>query len=258
MIPLVTSTMQRRTRAGLLAPAYWTAGADGCRGGWVVVLVGYHPPATAPLRVQARLCSHFDEVVRLAEQPATLAVDIPIGLLERATPGGRICDREARRLLRGRASSVFSPPARPALVNTDYRDAMQRNGGGMSKQSYNILPKITQVDAVLTPALQRRAFEMHPELAFGSLAGAPMSHNKKTPEGRRERVQLLRAAFGTRFRDPGDIRLELGAAHVALDDVIDAYVLALGAQRIFRGEAHRVPAREPPRDAKGLRMEIWY
>jgi len=251
------STTQRSARSGL-EPGYWTAGVDGCRGGWVVVLAGYRANLARPIGVRARLCSSFGDVLTLAERPVAIAVDIPIGLLQRAVPGGRVCDRDARRLLRGRASSVFSPPARPALDNDGYADAMSRNGGGMSKQAFNILPKIREVDALLTPGMQKRVFEMHPELAFATLGGAPMSHNKKTPQGRRERVRLLRAAVGGSFRDPSRLRLELGAARVAVDDVVDAYVLALGAQRIHLGTARRVPAGAPLTDAKGLRMEIWY
>ena len=41
------------------------------------------------------------------------------------------------------------------------------------------------------------------------------------------------------------------------DDFLDACVLAWLAGRIATGEAERLPA-EPPLDAKGLRMEIWY
>ena len=37
-------------------------------------------------------------------------VDIPIGLNEEYEAGGRFCDREARKCLRGRASSVFPAP----------------------------------------------------------------------------------------------------------------------------------------------------
>jgi len=42
------------------------------------------------------------------------------------------------------------------------------------------------------------------------------------------------------------------------DDVIDAAACALAAKRILAGEGEQLPASEPPRDARGLRMEIWY
>jgi predicted RNase H-like nuclease len=43
-----------------------------------------------------------------------------------------------------------------------------------------------------------------------------------------------------------------------MDDVLDAYALAQVAQRIRLGSAARLPAEQPQRDGRGLRMEIWY
>jgi predicted RNase H-like nuclease len=64
--------------------------------------------------------------------------------------------------------------------------------------------------------------------------------------------------FGAAFRDPLRVRLELGAGRVALDDVIDAYVLAHAARRIQTRQASRLPQGPVPIDARGLRMEIWH
>jgi predicted RNase H-like nuclease len=209
--------------------------------------------------VTARRCASFDEVLALPEKPVVLAVDMPIGLLDRPLPGGRLCDREARKLLRRpRASSVFTPPTRPGLAAVDYSDVPRLNSAGMSKEAFNILPKIREMDEAITASDQKRVFEAHPELAFSALDGAPMRHNKKTAEGRRERVRLLRRIFGRAFQDPVRLRLEHGRANVAFDDVVDAYVLAHVADRIRRRSAVRLPTAEPQRDKRGLRMEIWY
>ncbi|MGH8614797.1 MAG: DUF429 domain-containing protein, partial [Gammaproteobacteria bacterium] len=94
----------------------WLAGVDGCRGGWFVVL--FHRTRASPGLADLRfvLCRSFSELVNLRENPSPIALDIPIGLLDQAQPGGRSCDRAARALLgRGRASSVFTPPTRAAL-----------------------------------------------------------------------------------------------------------------------------------------------
>ena len=136
----------------------------------------------SPLLQEARfvLCRSFSEIMSLPEQPALIAVDIPIGLLDRAQPGGRPCDRNARILLgRARASSVFTPPIRAALKARAYREAMRLNGAGMSKQAFNIMAKIREVDGVIEPGSQDRVFEAHPELAFIGLAGRPMRHNRR-------------------------------------------------------------------------------
>jgi predicted RNase H-like nuclease len=224
----------------------------------MVVLAGYDERAGGqPLQGAVRLCATFAEVLALRPRPVAIAIDMPIGLLERAEPGGRACDRAARAALgRGRASSVFSPPARPALANQGYADAMRRNGAGLSKQAYNILPRIREVDEVMTPTLQRCVFETHPELVFARLAGCPLRHPKRTPAGVRERLACLRPVWGPALPRAAPVRAELGRAAVALDDVLDACALAHAAWCIRRGEARRFPA-APQRDARGLRMEVW-
>lgn len=258
MVSVAASSSGEKLR-GARAPSIWVAGVDGCRGGWLAVIVGMTAVSEQPVRVIARLCANFGEVLALPERPGVIAVDMPIGLLDRPVPGGRACDREARKVLgRLRASSVFTPPTRPGLAALRYAEVAALNGTGMSKEAFNILPKIRELDAVLTPCDHQRVFEAHPELAFAALAGAPVRHNKKTPEGRRARARLLRRIFGKAFLDPMRIRLEHGLARVALDDVADAYVLAHVADRILRGVGTRLPAGQPAVDSRGLRMEIWY
>ena len=245
-----------RTRAARRA---WVAGVDGCRGGWFAVLLCRG--LASPLLREARfaLCGSFSEVMSLPEQPALIAVDIPIGLLDRAEPGGRSCDRNARILLgRARASSVFTPPIRAALEARAYREAMRLNGAGMSKQAFNIMGKIREVDEIMELGSQDRVFEAHPEFAFIGLAGRPMRHNKKTPAGWRERRRLVAPCYGAHFIEPKELQNRFQRSQIATDDVLDAYALALTAGRIDAGSAVRLPESDPERDAKGLRMEIWY
>jgi len=246
-----------RARTQAARPRCWTAGVDGCRGGWLVLLAAYDEPAAHPLQAAMHVCATFAEVLALRPHPTAMAVDMPIGLLECAVPGGRECDRAARALLgRPRASSVFSPPARPALVNGGYADAMLRNGAGLSKQAYNILPRIREVDDAMTPALQRRVFETHPELVFARLAGHPMRHGKRTAAGASERLACLRPVWGGALPDAQRARAQLGRGKVALDDVLDACALAHAAWCIHRGDGRRYPEL-PACDTRGLRMEVW-
>jgi predicted RNase H-like nuclease len=53
-------------------------------------------------------------------------------------------------------------------------------------------------------------------------------------------------------------RARIGAKTCALDDLADALVLADVASRAASGSAFRVPAGDPPLDARGFRMEIWF
>lgn len=236
------------------------AGVDGCRGGWLVVLARHRGEARSPVAMDVRLCRHFQEVVELEDRPVVTAVDMPIGLPDRFVPGGRLCDRAARTLLGpGWTSTIFSPPARAALGAPDHAEAMRRQGGGLSIQSYNIERRIREVDAALTPVTQARVVEAHPELAFRHLnGGRPLTSRKHTEAGRHERVRLLREVFGERLPDAMTARRVLGGTAVGVDDIVDACVLAHVAWLIHRHDAYRVPAMEPPRDARSLRMEIWF
>ena len=237
----------------------WIAGIDGCRGGWFAVLLKRPPVAPFVADLRFVLCPTFSELLNLPENPCPIALDIPIGLLDQPQPGGRPCDRAARALLgRGRASSVFSPPTRTALQARSYPEAMRLNGAGMSKQAFHLMGKIREVDALMQPALQRRIYEAHPELAFLALAGQPMRHNKKTLAGRRERAALVAPRFGDRFIEPQEAQKGYSRSQVAIDDVLDAYALAITASRLYGQGAMRLPEVQAERDSKRLRMEIWY
>ncbi len=126
-------------------------GVDGCPGGWCCVAIDADTTEIASAEVHPT----FERVL---QSPATLiCVDIPIGLLD--VPGQRACDVEARRLLgRGRASSVFPPPSRRSLSFAEYREASDVNfqitERRLSKQSFNISPKVREVDGLMKPAFR--------------------------------------------------------------------------------------------------------
>ncbi len=232
------------------------AGVDGCRGGWIVVLVDSNMSRRDQPMI--RLCKELGEVLALAPKPRAIAIDIPIGLLDAHEPGGRPCDRAARRILGRRASTVFSPPTRRVLHATTFT---QVRGHGLSLQSFNILPKIWEVDRLMTPKVQDRVYEAHPELAFHRLTGRAMRWNKKTPAGRRERVRALRTSSIPWLRELNRHLLKKGKtlrrSHVAPDDLLDAAVLTHTAYCILKGQGIRIPS-DPGLDSRGLRMEIWF
>ena len=88
------------------------------------------------------------------------------------------------------------------------------------------------------PLLGGRIVEVHPEASFRELDGAPLAHSKKTEEGIRQRSDLLEEA---------GIHLPRGLADlsgVAVDDVLDAAVVAWTASRYATGRARSVPPME--------------
>jgi predicted RNase H-like nuclease len=177
---------------------------------------------------------------------------MPIGL---SPDGRREPDFEARRMIGPRRSSVFPTPPRALLtVEGDYwaLNTLARSlRAGISQQTYNLLPKIREVDSVMTPELQARVRESHPEVSFCALNGDCLPDAKRTAAGQQARLHLLERVF----TDPvTELRPPRGAA---LDDLYDALVLTWTAARIARNEARTLPS-HPARDERGLRMEIVY
>ena len=226
-------------------------GVDGCPGGWIAVRwagsVSHH------------LCRSFAEV--LAMDAAVIAVDMPIGFPQGS---GRAAEREVRQRLGERQSSVFSVPSRAAVMCEDYRQSCAANLANsdppkkVSKQIFHIFPKMREIDALVTPQLQSRIVEVHPELAFWAMNGeTPLPLPKKLKSrphapGLALRKALLAAAgFPLESLPPHAYR----AADVGADDLIDACACAWSARRLLEGRAVTFPA-DPPRDARGLRMAI--
>ncbi len=200
-----------------------------------------------------RVLPDLHEVIEQIESGAlaAAAIDIPIGL----APGEpRRADVEARRRLGPRRSSVFPAPARSVLAASTYEEACALSraacGKAISKQLFNILPKIREVDELVTPRRQQRLFEMCPELSLSVLAGAPMAHAKTTAAGRAERRRVLGNVFGRK-----EIERHMRHAHpgAGADDVLDAFAGAWTARR-YAAAAHLQLGGDL--DERRLRMEV--
>lgn len=236
-----------------ISPSSCVIGVDGCRAGWIFA-VRFLQSGETTVAIADSLASILDGPGRLA---ACVIVDVPIGLTDF---GGRTCEKEARRRIGRRRSSVFSSPRRPMLAFDFYEDANafgKMNGGGLSKQCWGIVPKIREADALMTPQLQKIVVEGHPELAFTRLRGAPCDFPKRKAEGERERRDAL-AEGGIAGID--DLLKGLRRAHprkseFANDDFYDACALSLTAKARVEGAAWRLG--DGARDRRGLLMEIW-
>jgi len=197
-------------------------GADGCRDGWVVVTL--EGGAVAEVEV----VPHLGEALQDGAFDA-VGVDMPIGLVD----GSREADAAARRLLPGRASSVFSAP--PRTVVDGARDgalvthaqatarAAEATGAGISMQAWRLVPRIIEVDDLV--AAGHPLHEVHPEAAFALLAGAPLPRKRSWAGITTRRAILDRQGLELPDRFPGD-------EAAAPDDVVDAAVCAWVADGI--------------------------
>jgi predicted RNase H-like nuclease len=236
------------------------AGVDGCRVGWLCVLLD----AATGLPQDAFIRQTLAEIAAL-EDAVRIAIDVPMGIDAVSGTIGRGCDTALRRELGQRQSSVFAVPARAALAESDYRlacDAALAHSHPprmVSKQCFHIFPKIREADALITPELQTRIVECHPEGAFWAMNGKrPLAEPKKLksrgyPPGLAlRRALLITAGFPPKFLAGRRFK----AQHAGEDDFLDACACAWTARRVLRGEAHRFPD-EPRVDPRGLRMQIW-
>lgn len=227
-------------------------GVDGCKTGW---LWFRQQPAEG---VTFGVATGFRSLLDTLPPGTRVLVDIPIGLLEDGDQE-RACDLEARRLLAPRRqSSVFPTPCRQAVYASGHPEANELNrrtlGRGLSKQSWALAPKIREVDEVLRARRHTAVVrESHPEVCFGSLAGAPLTDNKKARAGFTARLEILEAALPGARTLAGDAFLHHGGFECARDDVLDAMVLMVTARDWEQGAT--VPG-HPPLDPCGLPMEI--
>lgn len=205
-------------------------GADGARGGWLAALA-YGTGVDDVERVELTLAADFTALVALRTVPAPMAVDIPMGLLDEVAL--RPCDRQARELLRHRASTVFEPPTRAqtaAASHAEVREltakarALDPDVRGLSVQAFGIAPKMREADEHLQahPGTQAWLYECHPELSFRALPDGRVLPSKTSVAGAAERLTLL----CKRFPNVLDALIAFDAPNkqAQLSDALDALV----------------------------------
>jgi len=196
-------------------------GLDGCPSGWVAVtLTGGRVSEVAVVEAAV------DAIGRSGAH--LVGVDMPVGLVD----GARDTDAAARRLLPGRASSVFSTA--PLAVVRGHRDGSitdhatasevtrRVSGMGLSQQAWRLVPKMAEVDDLARSSRRDGGLdlrEVHPELAFATVAGAPLPRKRSWAGVEARRSLLARLGLMLPERFPGD-------AAAAPDDVLDAAICA--------------------------------
>ena len=229
-------------------------GVDACRRGWVAVSLDAPEEAEGPgpLRVETVRVHETLAGVLDGHGSRVVGIDMPLGLLG---SGWREADRAARGLLGPRRSSVFAIPPRAVWEQASYQAASQRcrelTGQGLSIQAWGLRARLLEADR-FRGSCGYPLYEVHPELAFCALAGAPLADSKYTVAGRERRRELLGQAG---IALPLIPRARLPRAPVT--DTLDAAAVACSAWRIATGLAVVIPARPQP-DDRGLPIAIRY
>ncbi len=253
-------------------------GVDACARGWVAVTLG--PGEDVRIAVAATLDG--------LPLTGVTGIDMPLGLL---AAGWRDADVLARRALGRRGVTVFAIPPRPVWECESYAEAggvcRELTGKSFSVQAWGLRRKIAEADAYRRRAVATpdgvRLYEVHPELAFAALAGAPLADSKHTrgrarrppgparasrhrrpPAGgwrraerpaRRRRRCLVGPAHrrrpGRRARQPGTARRRrYRDRHPLLSGPVRGRRAAVGDSRDDRSR----PARQPPHRHARLRV----
>mgnify|MGYP001069796286 CR=1 FL=1 len=154
-------------------------GIDGTRNGWI----------TAEFTGDTWKLDFYEELSSIDFDEAL--IDIPIGLPEDST---RKCDEEARDFLTPeRHYSIFNCPVRDAVYADSYEEACEINeektGKRISKQAWNIVPKIREADR---EARKRKLRESHPEVFFKAIKEESVIDSKSSVEGLKDREEILK------------------------------------------------------------------
>lgn len=221
-------------------------GVDGWPGGWL----GARVLGDGVLGDGVQWLLLADAAAVLAVDVPVVGIDIPVGL---PGTGRRTCDLAARAVLGPARSSVFLTPVRGVLAAATYPEAnaLSRTltGRGLSKQTWNILDRIRDVDDALGEPPDPRLVEVHPEVSFRTL-DARVAAGKKSAAGAGQRIRALSTWI--------DVAEALAALPPGpgLDDALDALVAAWSAARWAQGVARELPTVRSELDARGRPMLI--
>ena len=231
-------------RRGPNLPYSLVAGVTPCRGGWLVASAKLQGTIFAP-EDPTRL-ETFVEVVDMRPAYSIIALNAPIGGLERAQMGGRRCDQEARSLLGRRAAAVKSAPVH--VESSEGTDLLPDHIDAISR---TLLPRYQEVAREMAPFRQRTIYEVNTELSLFQLNGdVPMQWGKHSEKGMEERRAVLEAKI------PGANRvIDAEVPGATPSHLLDAAAIMWTARRIFAKAGVRIPM-DPEWDEQGLRMEI--
>ena len=223
-------------------PTLAVAGADGAPGGWVVATqFGNRRPTIDFVDTLAPYVSRLKR-----GELAALGVDIPIGL---PGDGDRSADRLARERLGPRRSTFFPTPVRAILQASTWEEASalgrEAAGVGLSKQAWNLVPKIRHVDELWTPTVADTLVEVHPEVTFAEMAGGPVLTKKSDPQGMHDRCRLLARhlclpGLANTWRDEFIDRLLDSVPRRIRVDAVDALAVLWSARRLAHQRAIRL------------------
>jgi len=238
-------------------------GVDGCSAGWFAVFLDEENEKNCEWKIG--LFPKFSFLIdflkkEYGQAEPLILIDIPIGL-KAGGSGERLSDLGARNILKARKSSIFPVPCREAVYAESYEKACEVNerlaGKSISKQAWNIVPKIRDVDSFLigNKIFRGKVRETGPEICFQAFIGFPMKYSKKHPEGFLERKEALRSVCLFTDEIVEATLSKYRRKDVTKDDILDALAVAITAKMGHMYGFGYVPC-EPEIDSEGLKIQM--
>ncbi|MEC7735099.1 MAG: DUF429 domain-containing protein [Pseudomonadota bacterium] len=228
----------------------YVAGIDGSHAGWISVIRQIDKENYYKLVFSKDLSSLCNDRINLA------LIDMPVGLNKKIEPGGRVVDKLARKKLIKRKSSIFNAPSRLTLKAKNYLEANKINkkqGLGLSKQSWHLIPKIKEVEILMQQVNRPLIFESHPEIIFQEMNNKELNYSKKERSGIEERRKILLSnGFEIEFLNK---YLQERNKNFKHDDFLDACAISWSALRVSKNININIPEKGV-KDAKGILMQM--
>lgn len=228
---------------------FYSVGIDGCKGGWIAA-------AICKGELELYKFASMNEITDKLPFDACL-IDMVIGL--QGNDAQIRPDGMARKILKGRASTVFPAPCRKAVYGRTKEERLQANievlHKKFSSQTDAIIPKMRELDEFLQTNMQykNRLQESHPEVCFARLNGSVLYTSKHDMEGIRERALII-ADFLPEVTEDWIVE-RARKMKCNADDIVDSVCLAIVANLLMQGKTESIPA-EPMTDDTGLLMQM--
>ncbi|MDC0183167.1 DUF429 domain-containing protein [Nitrosomonadales bacterium] len=219
-------------------------GIDGCRAGWIITKI------LDDQSLSFHIIENLDDNYLKKGNISHIGIDIPLILSE---TGKRFAETEARTILKKRSCTIFSPPTFSALKANNYIEASEINfrqsGKRLSKQSWNLFPKIKQAQKFLKYNNKINLFEIHPELSFMAMNDMNLVlESKKTIIGKKIRIKLIKRFFPSFSFEL--VRKKYNKNEVLDDDILDSISVVWSTQRIVDNIAQFVPKKPEKNNMK--------
>lgn len=238
-------------------------GVDGCRGGWFAVFLAAENGQQCDW--ETGLFPSFSSLIdflkmNYGQVEPLILIDIPIGL-ENGGYGERLSDIGARGILKARKSSIFPVPCREAVYAENYEKACEINkkftGKSISRQTWNIIPKIGDVDAFLTKneVFREKVRETSPEVCFQAFTDFLMKYPKRSQIGFSEKMKALKSICLAADKIADSALSRYRRKEVSKDDILDALAAAITAKMGQRYGFQYVPG-EHEKDSEGLNIQM--